>query len=358
MVACGIQFSTHAVSGHVGAATPINGIFILNERLDKMWYLNKTLSNIRAILHSLEVGTSETPTRFDLESLTTEGRLRFVQRVEARFGKGLPSEVITAGADLPSLAKVIQDSLDRSSVDSVLRLQRGEGRSLILIVPGIHGTAWSFERLVTQMTPGVDAIGLEYSGLAAGETIPTTIADQVEIWAEKLTFELGGLENFDEVMVFGFCLGGSFAHELLNVLDQHENQRRRLVIFDGHPSVTMAKVGPLAELRYAVKNELNRTMASGRLEKRLIEMGIAQIDAMSNHLPSRIDIPMNLVLSGSSLSLGPVTPEDWSPFVESCEQVLLPDIGHVDFVRHRLEHLIMPVMQFGDAPEDNQRVTV
>jgi hypothetical protein len=107
-----------------------------------------------------------------------------------------------------------------------------------------------------------------------------------------------------------------------------------------------------------VKNELNRTMASGRLEKRLIEMGIAQIDAMSNHLPSRIDIPMNLVLSGSSLSLGAVTPEDWSPFVESCEQFLLPDIGHVDFVRHRLEHLVTPAMQFADSQRDNKRVAV
>ena len=339
-------------------ASPNDGHFILNGRLNKMRYLNKTLSNLRAILHSLEVGKSQTPTRFDLDSLTPEDRLRFVQRVESRFGKGLPSEVITAGTDLPSLAKTIQDSLDRSSINSVLRLQRGNGRSLILVVPGIHGTAWSFERLVTQLTPGVEAIGLEYSGLAAGDSIPQTMTAQVEIWAEELTSEVGRLEDFDEVMVFGFCLGGSFAHELLNVLGPNANQRRRLVVFDGHPSVAMAKVGPLAQLRYTGKSELSRAMASGRLEKQLIEMGIAQLDAMARHRPSRIDIPMTLVRSGSPLSLGSLMPEDWSPFVECCEQFVLPDMGHVDFVRHRLEHLVIPAMQFGDSPQDNQRVTV
>ena len=322
-----------------------------------MWYLNKTLSNIRAILHSLEVGTSQTSTRFDLESLTTEDRLRFVQRVEARFGKGLSIEVVTAGTDLPSLAKTIQDSLDRSSINSVLRLRRGNGRSLILVVPGIHGTAWSFEPLVTQMTPAFDAIGLEYSGLVAGDSIPQTMTDQVEIWADGLASEVGRLEDFDEVMVFGFCLGGAFAHELLNVLGRNAKQRRRLVVFDGHPSVAVTEVGPLAGLRHAVKSELSRTMASGRLEKQLIEMGIVQLSAMASHHPSRIDIPMTLVRSGSPLSLGPVAAEDWSPFVQCCEQFLLPDLGHVDLVCHRFEHLIMPAMQFGDAPEDNQRAT-
>lgn len=120
----------------------------------------------------------------------------------------------------------------------------------------------------------------------------------------------------------------------------------------------MMEVGPLAELRHAVKIELSRAMASGRLEKQLIEMGVVQLDAMSRHRPSRIGIPMTLVRSGSPLLLGPVTVEDWSPFVQCCEQFLLPDLGHVDLVRHRFEHLIMPVMQFGDAPEDNQRVAV
>ena len=257
----------------------------------------------------------------------------FRASILARFGRR-GDDLIRPTENVVELGCRLQ-TIDQKEKPILRRvLQPGApGAGRLIMLPGLHGTTWSFERLAKLIPSGPSIVAWDYPGLDPNGPCPTTVPEIAEI--------ISDVENVagspgEPVTVFGFCLGGSIGHAALGGI---RGSVKKLVVFDGHPVISASAI---SRMRWAASISIARKTArrGGWLETRLVRMGIQHLRMLAEHDPEPIDAEMTLIRSGSRLSLGPLDMDDWSPYVSGLRLKSLGELGHVDLFRHHCEEMI------------------
>ena len=257
----------------------------------------------------------------------------FRASILSRFGRR-GEDLISPTGNVVELGRRLQ-SIDQQETPILRRVLRqgSPGAGRLIMLPGLHGTTWSFDRLAKLIPSGPSIVAWDYPGLDPNGPCPTTIPEIAEI--------ISNVENAagapdESVTAFGFCLGGSIGHAALGRI---QGSKKKLVVFDGHPVISASAI---SRMRWAVSISVARKTArrGGWLENRLVRMGIQHLRMLAEHHPEPVDVEMTLIRSGSRLSLGPLGMDDWSPFVRGLRLKSFGELGHVDLFRHHCEEKI------------------
>lgn len=268
--------------------------------------------------------------RFSSETLEN-----FRASILARFGRRGGDDLTQPTEDVVELGCRLQtiEQEDTPSLRRVLR-QGSPGSGRLILLPGLHGTSWGFERLARLIPPGPTIVAWDYPGLDAKVRCPMSVTEIAELISDAEN--VAGAAD-EAVALFGFCLGGSIGHAALGRI---QGSKKKLVVFDGHPGISASAISCM---RWAVSISIARQTArrGGWLESRLVRMGIQHLRMLAEHHPEPMNLEMMLIRSGSRLSLGPLGMEDWSPYVRGLRLKSFGELGHVDLFRHHCEEKII-----------------
>ena len=158
----------------------------------------------------------------------------------------------------------------------------------------------------------------------------------IACFLEKHEELVGRLANGGgEVVLFGFCIGGCYAHEFARILVERHDINVRLVIFDGHPAEWYLGTGA-RDLFRKTKKVLQIVRAKGRIERSLVRQGRRQLHLLGKHVSVELDVPALLLRSNSIEESWGLSQEAWQPFVRECQQVDIPDLSHLDLFQRRM----------------------
>ena len=268
---------------------------------------------------------------------SSEALGRFRASILHRFGRR-GDDLIRPTENIVELGRRLQ-TVDQEETPILRRVLRqgtpGAGR--LIMLPGLHGTTWSFERLSKLIPSGPTIVGWDYPGLDPNGPKAMTVPEIANLISNAEN--VAGAAD-ESVTLFGFCLGGSIAHAMVEGI---EGSVKRLIVFDGHPYISASAI---SRMRWSISISIARQTASrgGWLESRLVRTGIQHLRMLTRHRPEPTDVETVLIRSGSRLSLGPLGMDQWSPYVGGLRMQLFGDLGHVDVFRHHCEEKIIPYL--------------
>ena len=264
---------------------------------------------------------------------------RFLALARSRFGRDLVG-LGDASSSIEEFGRGIQALPQTDGVEPRQVFHLGlAGAGRVLLLPGLHGSAATFVGLANHIANSMTIVGWEHLGLDESRGRPKRIEDMASRILEREREH--GLREGEPLVVFGFCIGGILGHA---ILEQCAGRPGRLVVLDGHPAESIRTIGRLRRALGTVK-ALRKAGHGGRVEQRLVRIGLDRFRAMGLHRTGSIEHEIVLYRSGARLGFGPLDAATWSDHASSVQQVDLPDLGHTDVFRHGLEARITRFLQ-------------
>ena len=280
------------------------------------------------------------PKKRSRAELSESQRYAFDLMVQDRFGRSIKRHPINHDENLEDLAVTLGTLPQDSEIKSIAELRDGSCNHLIVILPGIYGSCWSFLRLA-QLLPGQPrVIGLEYPGIDRTQSIPRTFEKITLPLHTYLQEAMASNQPPRRITFFGFCYGGWLAHALAAKWSAHCVNGTRAIGFDSHPSSDLKQIGIMRRLSHGAKRELNLSRTSHKIERRFVRMGHRQLTAMTSFKPKAKAKDFILARSGSELTIGPLPINRWNSLVENYGAIVYSHLGHLDLIRNQQEHLI------------------
>ena len=260
---------------------------------------------------------------------------RFLELVRWRFGRDI-SGIGGEDSSIEEFGSGIQVLPQIDAVRPRFLFREGPtGAGRILMLPGLHGTAGTFCRLASMVHSPMTIVGWDHLGLDESCRRPKRID---EIASSMLEVECQqGLQDDEPLIVFGFCIGGILGH---SILEQAGSRTGNLVILDGHPANSMRRISRTRRV-IGMTRAIRDAARGGRIESRLVRIGLDRFRAMGLHQAGRIEQSILLYRSGARLGLGPLSEDDWRGHARGVRQHDLPDLGHVDVFRNHHEQRII-----------------
>ncbi len=260
---------------------------------------------------------------------------RFLELVRWRFGRDV-SKLGAESAWIEQIGRGIQALPQIDEVRPRFLFRDGpKGSGRILLLPGLHGTAAMFHRLASLIPASMTVVAWDHLGLDESCRRPKRF-DQMA--ASMLEVEhQQGLRKDEPLLVFGFCIGGILGH---SILEQFEGRAGRLVILDGHPAESIRDVSRTRRVVGMMKAIRDATRG-GRIEGRLVKIGLDRLRALGIHETGVIRHPITLYRSGARLGFGPLAAEHWHDHAPEVHQRDLPDLGHIDVFRDHHEQRVV-----------------
>ena len=264
----------------------------------------------------------------------------FVRMTIERFGRD-PRLVVNDDASVDEIAEALQ-GVPQSSVPMlrrVIRAGRGPARRVVLI-PGLHGCSHAYARLGSMLPDDREVVGWEHPGIDDRAPIPSGIDGIAELVSQ------GELEQAPEcpVDLVGYCIGGLVAHEVARRLLEAGVDVVRVVLIDSHPAQAIRDSGLSIKLQVLAPIEVAKAKFQGRIEHRLVKIGVSQLKALITHHDRRVDVDVSVVRTGGELAFGPLEPETWVDLARSVDFLRIADVGHVELFRGRHEHRLQPLL--------------
>ena len=260
---------------------------------------------------------------------------RFLELVRWRFGR----DISGIGGESSSIEEFGHGIQVLPQIEAVrprfLFRDRPSGTGRILLLPGLHGTVATFCRLASMIPSSMTIVGWDHLGLDESRRRPKRIA---EIANSMLEVECQqGLRDDEPLIVFGFCIGGILGH---SILEQAGSRLGSLVVLDGHPADSIRRISRTRRV-IGMMRAIRDASLGGRIERRLVRIGLDRFRAMGLHETGRIEQSIRLYRSGARLGLGPLSADDWRDHAREVRQHDLPDLGHVDVFRNHHERRIV-----------------
>lgn len=293
------------------------------------------------------------PNRLLFKNLNSESILHFTSLVNERFGRILDEDFQQDQMGIKMLAKKLEGLPQSSSPESLhtFRESRHPDAGMVIFFPGQHGLARAFHRFADLINDRNSVLAFDYDGLDERIGTSKTMDASVDLFYRRLVEKHEALLNRlaaggGEVVLFGFCLGGCYAHEFARRLLQDHDLKIRLVIFDGHPAEWYSGTGTREIIR-KTKKALQMVRAKGAIERLLVRQGRRQIHLLGKQVSSNLDISALLLRSNSIHASWGVSEDAWKPHVGDCQHVDLSDLSHLDLFQRRQEARISPYLQPG-----------
>ena len=293
------------------------------------------------------------PNQVRFSDLKNESIRDFTSLVTERFGRTWEGDLRQGDLDIRMLAKKLE-GLPQSTSPEIMHTFRERDlpdTGMVIFFPGQHGMARAFHRFADLIDDRHSVLGFDYDGLDERIGPSKSMVSSVECFHRRMLERHAGLldrlaENGGEVVLFGFCLGGCYAHEFARRLLQEHDLKVRLVIFDGHPAEWYSVTGT-RELFRKTKRALKQARTRGSIDRLLVRQGRRQIHLLGKHRSGKVDVPALLLRSSSVHESWGLSKESWTPHVGSCRQVDLPDLSHLDLFQRRQEKRIFHYLEPG-----------
>jgi thioesterase domain-containing protein len=293
------------------------------------------------------------PTRLDFSKFDSASIAHFERLVASRFGRSWDIDIQHAGLDLKALAQELEQLPQVSSPERIHTFRETQFRDagMVLFFPGQHGLARTFQRFTDLIDDRHSVLAVDYDGIDERFISSKTMQQSVDVFYRMLLQKHEELVNRlakggGEVVIFGFCIGGCYAHDMARHLVERHDLNVRLVIFDGHPAEWYSGTGA-RELLRKTKKILQMVRAKGRIERNLVRQGRRQIHLLGKHVSVELDVPALLLRSNSIEESWGLSKDVWQPFVRECQQVDIQDLSHLDLFQRRMESRISPYLQPG-----------
>jgi acyl carrier protein len=142
--------------------------------------------------------------------------IKLFTRIENAFGKKLPLAMLMKASNIKQLAEAIRDDKATGEWPSLIELQTGTGETktpLFFIHPA-GGNLLIYRNLIHHLGPELNVYGLQAQGLDGKRRILTTIEDM----AAQYVKEIQAIWPDGPYMLAGYCMGGSIALEIAQIL--------------------------------------------------------------------------------------------------------------------------------------------
>lgn len=264
---------------------------------------------------------------------------RFLELVRWRFGRDV-SKLGVESASIEQIGRGIQALPQIDEVRPRFLFRDGpKGSGRILLLPGLHGTAATFFRLASLIPASMTIVGWDHLGLDESCRRPKRIDEMAASMLEVEDWQ--GLRKDEPLLVFGFCIGGILGH---SILEQFEGRAGRLIILDGHPAESIVEIARMRRVVDMTK-ALRDSVRGGRIEQRLVRIGLDQLRALGLHETGAIEQSITLFRSGARLSFGTLSADTWRGHAREVRQIDLPDLGHSDVFRNGHEGRIVDAIR-------------
>ena len=293
------------------------------------------------------------PTAVDFGTFAPERLDLLGDLVTERFGRPCHKHLSEVGGGIMQLAATLEKTHQATVPKTVLNLTMSSrpDAGLVILFPGQHGLARSFQRLAECIPGHHSVIAFDYDGLDSQNPPSKNVDQSIESFYEgMLRVDPGMLDdissNGQEVVLFGLCLGSCFAHAFAERLFRDHDLNIRLVFFDGHPAEWFSRTSMRSLLRRS-KRALEFARTRGDLERRLVRQGRRQHHMLSRHTSREVDSPALLIRSNSVGDSWDLCRQSWQPYVRECRHVDLPDVSHIDLIQRRQESRIACFLEPG-----------
>lgn len=293
------------------------------------------------------------PGDVNFSSMTEEGIERLGNLILERFGRSCHDHLRNSDGGIKLLAKTLEGLPQISAPKNLISFNTSTDpdSGMVLFFPGQHGLAHSFEHFATLIDERHSVFACEYEGLDQGSKPTNTMRQTTEKLYQTLDGEHADLfrqleASQQEVVLFGFCLGSCYAHDMAGHLGQKHDLNIRLVFFDGHPAEWFTETSPRDIFRKS-KKALQLVRRKGQIERSLVRQGRRQLHMLSKHASSRVNHPALLIRSNSVGSSWSLCSDAWAPHVRECQHVDCLDLSHLDLMQRRQEARISKYVQPG-----------
>jgi phthiocerol/phenolphthiocerol synthesis type-I polyketide synthase E len=150
---------------------------------------------------------------FDLGG-TSLMAVKLFSEIEKVFDKRLPLAILMKASSIKQLAEAIQDEKTSDEWPSLMELQTGNIKTPLFFVHAAGGNLLIYRNLIHHLGPELAVYGLQSQGLDGKKPILNTIEDM----AAQYVKEILAVRPEGPYMLAGYCMGGSVALEMAQLL--------------------------------------------------------------------------------------------------------------------------------------------
>lgn len=179
---------------------------------------------------------------------------KLFNEIDRGFGKRLPLATLLRNPTIESLAAILGTECDRSQEwKSLVPIQPQGSQPRFFCVHGAGGNVLLYRDLARRLGTDYPFYGIQSQGMDGKEPLLTTIEEM----AEKYLGEIRELQPDGPYCLGGYCLGGTIAYEIAQLLRRDGYEVALVALFDTYNFSLAEQRGRLAYLRQKVMFHLS-----------------------------------------------------------------------------------------------------
>ena len=190
---------------------PLDGV---EEKLAQIWRSTLNIDRISSTANFFELGGQS------LQAVS------LFAKVEERFGKKLPLATLFNAPTIQALAKVLEGDAS-SSWSPLVAINPNGSKPPLFLVHGAGGNILLYRSLAEQLAPDYPLYGLQSKGLDGSEPLHT-----IEEMADCYVRELRSVQPKGPYHLGGYCLGGTIAYEMAQILTREGEEVPLVAMLD------------------------------------------------------------------------------------------------------------------------------
>ncbi|HKS76670.1 MAG TPA: aminotransferase class III-fold pyridoxal phosphate-dependent enzyme [Terriglobales bacterium] len=202
--------SPSAAQGYVAARTESE------KRLTRLWCETLNLTRVSTTANFFEVGG---------QSLSA---VSLFVKIEKEFGKKLPLATLFSCPTIQTLAGAVEGNSARKTWTSLVTINAAGSKPPLFLVHGAGGNVLLYRSLGEHLAPDFPLYGLQSVGLDGESPALRTIEEM----AERYVREIRTVQPRGPYYIGGYCLGGTVAYEMAQILSRAGEQVPLVAMLD------------------------------------------------------------------------------------------------------------------------------
>jgi thioesterase domain-containing protein/acyl carrier protein len=174
---------------------------------------------------------------------TSISAARLIGRINEYFGCSLSPDVLLEAATVRQLARVIDGEFTVQGTVFVPLRKAAGAAPVVLLLPGIGGHIFSFQRFARALPIDATIYGLRPFGMNGENDLPLTFGDIAEKYVDNLT----RIEPVGPYIIAGYSFGSSLAFEIAQRLEKLGKPVQCFISFDSNAPNYPAPPGLLSK---------------------------------------------------------------------------------------------------------------
>jgi len=185
-------------------------------RLAQLWCETLNLERVSCSANFFEVGG---------QSLSA---VSLFAKIEHEFGKKLPLATLFNAPTIEALATVLQGEDGRGSWSSLVAISPSGSKPPLFLVHGAGGNVLLYRNLAQYLAPDVPLYGLQSKGLDGKSQPPSAVEEMADCYVR----ELRTIRPKGPYYLGGYCLGGTIAYEMAQILHRQGEEVPLVAMLD------------------------------------------------------------------------------------------------------------------------------